>query len=97
MNDRKMTFSLDQETAERIDRLAQRLAIPKSRVVREAVREYAVQAGRLSEAERTRMLGVFDEVIALIPERAAAEVDRELDELRSARRSGGRASPECPE
>ncbi len=65
--------------------------------MREAVREYAAQAGRLSEAERTRMLGVFDEVIALIPERSAAEVDRELDELRSARRYGGRASPECPE
>lgn len=41
MNDRNTTFTLDQATAERIDRLARRLAVPKSRVVREAVREYA--------------------------------------------------------
>lgn len=97
MNDRKMTFSLDQDTADRIDKLAQRLEMPKSRVVREAVREYAAQAGRLSEAERARMLTVFDEVVAQIPQRPTEEVDRELDALRSARRDGGRGSPECSE
>lgn len=97
MKDKKMTFTLDQQTADQIDKLARRLAMPKSRVVREAVREYASQAGRLSEPERARMLGVFDQVIARIPERPLAEVEQELAALRSARRYGGRASPEGQE
>jgi len=91
-----MTFSLDRKTAERIDQMAQRLGLPKSGVIREAVREYTAQAGRLSEAERTRLLGVFDEVVPRIPDRPPDEVDRELQEIRSARRQGGRATPEHP-
>lgn len=91
-----MTFTLDQKTADRIDQIAQRLGLPKSRVIREAVREYAALAGRLSDAERLRLLQVFDEVVARIPDRPTDEVDRELEAIRSARRQGGRAAPEHP-
>jgi Arc/MetJ-type ribon-helix-helix transcriptional regulator len=92
----KMTFTLDPQTAERIDRTAQRLGVSKSGVVREAVREYAARAGRLSEAERLRLLEVFDAVVPRIPARPAAAVDRELAAVRRARRAGGRRTPERP-
>ncbi len=86
----KMTFTLDQDTAERIDQTAARLGIPKSGVIREAVADFAARAGRLSEVERQRMLRVFDSVTARIPERSAAVTDRELDDVRRARQGGGR-------
>ena len=86
----KMTFTLDQETATRIDRTALRLNMPKSAVVREAVAEYAARAGRLSEQERRRMLKVFDDVIERIPLRPAKEADAELVAVRRARKQGGR-------
>lgn len=89
----KMTFTLDERTVERIDRTAERLGIPKSGVVREAVREYAARAGSLSEGERLRLLDVFDTVVGRIPRRprrTAEAVDREIAALRRARREGGR-------
>jgi len=88
-----MTFTLDEQTAARIDRTAARLGIPKSRVVREAVREYAARVGRLSEEERVRMLAVFDEVVARIPDRPDKAVDREIESVRRARKRGGRGTP----
>jgi metal-responsive CopG/Arc/MetJ family transcriptional regulator len=86
----KMTFTLDERTAERIDRTAQRLGVSKSGVVREAVREYAARAGSLSEEERLRLLDVFDAVVSRIPRRPAEAVDREIAAVRRARREGGR-------
>jgi hypothetical protein len=86
----KMTFTLDERTAERIDRTAQRLGVSKSGVVREAVREYAARAGSLSEGERLRLLDVFDAVVSRIPLRPAAAADREIAAVRRARREGGR-------
>jgi hypothetical protein len=85
-----MTFTLDEETASRIDRTALRLSIPKSAVVREAVAEYAARAGRLSEQERRRMLKVFDDVTKRIPLQAANTTDAELATVRRARKQGGR-------
>jgi len=82
----KMTFTL----AERIDRTAWRLGLPKSGVVREAVAEYSGGAGRLSDAERERMLSVFDDVIARPSGRPRADADREIAEVRRARRDTGR-------
>ena len=58
-------------------------------MVREAVREYAERVGRLSEAERLRTLAVFDEVLERIPERPIETVEREIEEVRRARRGGG--------
>jgi ribbon-helix-helix CopG family protein len=89
----KMTFTLDEETALRIDRTALRLDMPKSAVVREAVAEYAARAGRLSEQERRRMLKVFDDVITRIPLRPAKTTDAELTAIRRARKQGGRRTP----
>ena len=89
----KMTFTLDDRTAERIDRTAQRLGMPKSGVVREAVREYAARAGSLSEGERLRLLEAFDALVPRVPARPAAAVDREIAALRRSRREGGRRTP----
>ena len=88
----KMTFTLDDETVAALEQAAQRLARPRSAIVREAIREYGARAGRLSEEERRRMLRTIDAVLTRAPTRSAAAVDRELLETRQARRSGGRRS-----
>ena len=85
-----MTFSLDADTVKRLDQAAERLGKPKSEVVREAIRDYSLRVDRLSEAERLRMLAVLDEMVPRIPSRSDDEVDRELREIRAARRGGGR-------
>jgi len=93
-----MTFTLDERTAERIARTAQRLGLSKSGVVREAVREYAARIGSLGEGERLRLLEIFDTVVARIPAGPATEVDREITAVRRARREGGRRRrPRRPE
>jgi hypothetical protein len=88
----KVTFTLDDETVQRLRLTAARLRKPQSQVVREAVADYAAAAGRLSEAERRTMLQVFDRVVAAVPPRPAREVDEELRQIRLARRRGGRRS-----
>ncbi len=87
---RKMTFTLDGDTADRIDRTAASLGMPKSAVVREAVTEYAARADRLSETERRHLLSTFDALVPRIPVRAARKVDREIAAIRNARHIGGR-------
>lgn len=86
----RVTFTFDRQTDQLLSRTAERLSKAKSEVVREAVREYAARVGRLSEAERLRMLAVVDEQLPGIPQRPIDEVEAELAEVRSARRSGGR-------
>jgi hypothetical protein len=86
----KMTFSLDGETVRRLRTAADRLHMPYSQVVREAVAEYAARVGRLSESERVAVLKSFDRLLPGIPTKPAVEVDAELRALRSARRRGGR-------
>ena len=90
----KVTFTLDDGTVASLERTAARLSKPKSQVVREAIRFYGEQADRLSNEEREEMLKLFDEVTAGIPHRPRAEVEEELAEVRRARRSGGRRTPE---
>ena len=86
----KMTFTLDEATAARLNQAAERLSRPKSQVVREAILDFSERIGRLSERERLAMLRVFDKVVPAIPVRPAAEIEQELRELRDARRGGGR-------
>ena len=86
----KVTFTLDDDTIRRLRTTAVRLAKPQSQVVREAVQDYSARVGRLSEAERLRLLRTFDAVVDQIPARPARAVDRELKALRDARRKGGR-------
>ena len=66
-------------------------------VVREAIRIYGEQAGRLSSEERAHLLDVFDEVTDSIPDRARADVERELAELTRARMDDHREKHEGPE
>jgi len=89
----KVTFTLDRATISRLDDAAERLSLPKSEIVREAIQEYHDRIGKLSERERVQMLRTFDEVIPRIPARDVREVDRELRAIRRARRSGGRKHP----
>ena len=88
----KVTFTFDETTVARLSEAAERLSKPKSAVVREAIHDFHQRIGRLSEPERRRMLQVFDELVLKIPRRPKAAVERELMELRKARRSGGRVS-----
>lgn len=90
MSSVKVTFTLDERTVGRIARTAERLSMPKSQVVREAIGEYSARIGRLSEEERRRLLHTFDEVVPAVPERSAEEADREIEEVREARHAGGR-------
>jgi hypothetical protein len=88
----KVTFTLDEETIHRLTDAAERLGKPKSQIVREAVADYHNRIGRLSESERQRLLKTFDALVPRIPTRPQREVDRELRQVRQARRSGGRLS-----
>jgi|PlaIllAssembly_1097288.scaffolds.fasta_scaffold1410480_2 hypothetical protein len=88
----KATFTLDEDTIARLRATSERLAIPKSEVVREAIRDFSDRAGRLSERERRRLLEAFDRLVPGIPSRPLRDVERELAELRRARRAGGRRS-----
>ena len=86
----KVTFTLDEPTVSRLQDTSTLLAKPKSAIVREAIQEFYDRIGRLSERERVSLLRTFDELVPKIPARSAAEVDRELAEIRSARKTGGR-------
>jgi hypothetical protein len=86
----KLTFSLDADTVDRLRTAADRLRIPQSQVVREAIAEYGARIGRLGEAERTAMLKAFDRLVPAVSGRAAAAVEAELRELRASRHRGGR-------
>ncbi len=86
----KVTFTLDQPTVALLQDAAQRLSLPKSEVVREAILEFHERIGRLSEREKLRMLRAFDELLPQIPKRDQRETETELRELRRARHMGGR-------
>jgi len=86
----KVTFTIDDETVGYLGKLASYLGRPKSQVVREAIRAYGEQISQLSNEERDRLLETFDRVTAAIPERPRAELEREMQALRTARRRGGR-------
>ena len=86
----KVTFTFDDQTVETLRRTAARTRKPQSVVVREAIRDYAKRAERLSDEERRHLLKVFDRVVSRIPSQSQAEADAELAEIRAARKKGGR-------
>ena len=90
---RKVTFTLDEQTLRRLQTAAERMRKPKSAIVREAIADYHDRIGKLSEAERLRLLKVMEEIMASPPSRPQEEVDREIAEIRDARRRGGRRHP----
>jgi len=89
----KATFTLDDETVLRLRVAAERLGKPKSEIVREAIHDYADRIGKLSERERVRLLRILDEMAPKVPQRPLAEVEAEIEEIRRARRGGGRLTP----
>jgi len=89
----KVTFSFDDETVRTLRATAERLRKSQSLVVREAIAEYGARSGRLTEAERRRMLGVVDAIMKRPSAGSAADVAKELREVRRARRHGGRRHP----
>ena len=88
----KATFTLDEESLGRLNEASARLSLPKSEIVREAILEFHERIGRLGERERVAMLRTFDDLVPKIPIRPEIDVDRELEDLRKARRVGGRAA-----
>ncbi len=88
----KVTFTLDAETVARLRLTAERLRKPQSQVVREAVAQFTASAGRLTDAERRRMLDAFDRVVPAVPRRPLRDVESELRAIRTARRGGRRAT-----
>jgi Arc/MetJ-type ribon-helix-helix transcriptional regulator len=86
----KRTFVLDEESSTHLDRASERTGLSKSQVVREALRLYGEQLGRLTQEERERLLAAFDRTIEEVPDRPREEVQAELAEITRARRAGGR-------
>ena len=88
----KRTFVLDDESSAYLDRVAERTGMAKSQVVREALRVYGEQLGRLTDEERERLLADFDRLVAEIPGRPREAVEAERADVARARRAGGRRS-----
>jgi len=82
----KVTFTLDDETIDRLRRLASRLGRPQSQVVRESIKEYEARADKLGDEERQRLLAIMGRIMKAPPTRPQAAVDAELREIRAARR-----------
>ena len=85
---KKATYTLDDDTVERIHQAATRDQRPRSSVVREAVAQYAAHAERLSPEEIREQLRILDAIAETPPTRSARAVDTELRSLRDTRRSG---------
>ena len=85
-----MTFTFDEETVERLRKTAARLGRPQSQVVREAIQQYALNGGKLSEDDRQRKLAIMDRILARRPTRTRSEVQSEIEGIRTSRRTGGR-------
>ncbi len=90
----KVTFTFDEATINRLNISAQILKKPKSEVVREAIRDYHLRIGKLSESERIRRMRILERIIAEPPTRPQEEADREIREIRRIRRLGGRRMSE---
>ena len=84
----KLTFSLDDETVRLLRVLSERRRKPQSLVVREAIAEYAARDEKLTDADRTRRLQVLEKLATVRATRGQAAVDREVAEVRRARRAG---------
>ena len=83
----KVTSSLSPKTVELLNDAATRLAVPKSKVVRDAIQEFHAGIDRLSSAEKVRMLAALDEFAATPTTRSDDDVKHELEEIREARHS----------
>lgn len=85
---REITLTLDEETIQRIEMVAEHLGKSSSEVVRDALANYRDLPDKLTEAERQRMLKALERIRQQPPSRPQEEVERELRELRLARHGG---------
>jgi len=83
-----VTFSLDDEAVRLLRRIAERTRKPQSLVIREAIAQYAAREEKLSDEERERLLNVLRDISTQPVTRQQADVDRELQDIRRARRTG---------
>ena len=90
---RDITLTLDDETIQQLESVSERLGKSQSEVVKEAVAGYREVPDRLPEAERQRMLRALDEMMRTPSPKSAEDVRREIEEIRTARRGGGRRTP----
>jgi hypothetical protein len=86
----KVTIQIDRATLASVDKDAARLSKPRSAVLRQAIESSYPNRGPVSEAERLRRLRIIDEMMKRPPTRSQRDADREIAEIRRARRSGGR-------
>jgi hypothetical protein len=62
--------------------------------VREAIADYHARIGRLSEAERLRLMTAIDRIASRpVPPRGESDVDQEIAAIRKARHAPGRKHP----
>jgi len=84
----KVTFTLDDETVDRVRKLAQRNRKPQSQIVREAVAYYQAREDKLSPEEKERILDILKTFASQLPVRTPEDVAGELNEIRQSRRGG---------
>ena len=91
----KLTVTVDDETAQRLRKLADRKKKPQSQIVREALAYYDANPPdeKTSPEERARLLGVIDAIISRPPDKDPEVTRRELEELRESRRGPHRLHP----
>lgn len=91
--EREYTLKLDEETIQQIESAAEHLGKSNSEVVKEAIADYRDLPDRSTPAERQRMLKALDEMMRTPSPKSAEDVRREIEEIRAARRGGGRRTP----
>ena len=84
----KLSFSLDDAAVRTLRETAQRTRKSQSLIVREAIVQYAAREEALPNDERERQLETLRRIKQLPPTRSAADVDRELRQIRRSRRTG---------
>jgi predicted transcriptional regulator len=89
----KMTFTLDDDTVAKLKRAATRHNKPQSWVVREAVADYAAKSDMLTPEEKTRMLAALERFKQTPVTGTAADVDREIADIRASRRASSLKRP----
>ena len=88
---KKVTYTIDDQTAKTLRRVSMRTRKPQSAIIREAVAQYRPDGDRRGEEERRRVLDVLDAYWAAMPKRSNAAVEKELREIRASRRMGWRS------
>lgn len=83
----KLTFSLDEETVEKLRKTATRLRKPQSMVVREAIARYAAQEDLTTPEERERILEIIDHIKTLPTYGSPEDAKQEIEEIRRSRRA----------